>query len=102
MIVEVDAEFAGDFIFNHDGVAEQAADDGTAQALPVRKLIAPHSREAAFGDGLLPGRDVAIVLRVGVLNAANGGDAHAVEVGARFSGIALKIAMQSSVLFRDG
>ena len=39
---------------------------------------------------------------VGALNAADGGDAHAVEVGARFSGVALKIAVQSAVLLRNG
>src|SRR5258708_31925821 len=43
-----------------------------------------------------------VSLRVGVLNAADGGDAHAVEVGARFGGGALKIAVQRAILLRNG
>src|SRR6202022_4178497 len=83
-------------------MAEQAADDGAAEAILVRKLIAAHGGEAAFGDGLFPGRNIPVILRVGVLNAADGGDAHAVEVGARFGGVALKIAVQRAVLLRNG
>src|SRR4029077_17184049 len=61
-----------------------------------------HGGEAAFGDGFFPGRDVTIVLRVGILNAADGGDAHAVAVGADFGGITLKISVQGAVLLRNG
>ena len=45
---------------------------------------------------------LAIVLRVGILDAADGADAHAVEVCARFGGIALKVAMQGAIALRDG
>src|SRR6267154_1356412 len=83
-------------------MTQQAADDGAAQTILVRKLIAAHGSEATFGDGLFPGRNVPVILRVGVLDAADGGDAHAVEVGARFRGIALKIAVQRAVLLGDG
>src|SRR6266478_3982868 len=83
-------------------MTQQAADDGAAQTVLVRKLIAAHGSEAAFGDGLLPGRNVPVILGVGVLNAADGGDTHAVEVGARFGGVALKIAVERAVLLRNG
>src|SRR6266478_470833 len=83
-------------------MTQQAADDGAAQTVLVRKLIAAHGSEAAFGDGLLPGRNVPVILRVGVLNAADGGNTHAVEVGARFGGVALKIAVKRAILLRNG
>ncbi len=44
---------------------------------------------------------VAMILRVSVLKRADGGDPHAVKIGAGFSGIALKIAMQSTLLLRN-
>src|SRR5258708_17901984 len=83
-------------------MTQQAADDGAAEAILVRKLIAAHGGEATFGDGLFPGRNIPVILRVGILNAADGSDAHAVEVGTRFGGVALKIAMQCAVLLRNG
>src|SRR5216684_2635328 len=83
-------------------MTQQAANDGAAETILVRKLIAAHGGEAAFGDGLFPGRNIPEILRVGILNAADGGDAHAVEVRACFCGIALKIAMQCAVLLRNG
>ena len=43
-----------------------------------------------------------MILRVGVLKRADGADAHAVEVGAGFGGVALKIAMQRALLLGDG
>ena len=43
-----------------------------------------------------------MILRVGVFERADGGDAHAVEVGAGFGGVALKIAMQGALLLRSG
>ena len=43
-----------------------------------------------------------MILRVGILKRADGGDAHAVQVGAGFGGVALKIAMQRSLLLRNG
>ena len=43
-----------------------------------------------------------MVLCVGVVDAADGADAHAVEVGAGFGGVALKIAMQRAISLRDG
>src|SRR5258708_1341282 len=102
MFVKVDAEFTGNLVLDHDGMAEQAADDRAAQAILVRKLITAHGGEAAFGYSFFQGRNIAVILRVGVLNAADGGDAHAVEVGARFGGVALKIAVQRAVLLRNG
>src|SRR5258707_10061715 len=98
MFVKVDAEFARNFILDHDGVAKQAADDSAAQAILVRKMIASHGGEAAFGDSFFPGRNIAVILRVSVLDPTDGGDAHAVEVGARFGGVALKITVQRAVL----
>src|SRR6267378_5559045 len=83
-------------------MTQQAADDGAAQTILVRKLIAAHGSEAPFGHGLFPGRNIAVILRIGVLNAADGGDAHAVQVGARFGGVALKIAVKRAVLLRNG
>src|SRR5467141_4570472 len=83
-------------------MTQKAADDGAAQAILVGKLIAAHGSEAPFGDGLFPRRNIPVVLRIGVLNAADGGDAHAVEVGARFSGVTLKIALQRAILLRNG
>src|ERR1700694_2859913 len=83
-------------------MTQQAADDGAAQAILVRKLIAAHGSEATFGDGLFPGRNIPVILRIGVLNAADGGDAHAVEVGACLGGVALKIAVQRAILLGNG
>ena len=102
ILVKVDAKLAGNFVFDYDRVAKQAADHGATQAILVRKLIAAHGGKAALGDGFLPRGDVAIVLRVGVLDAADGGDAHAVEIGAGFGCVALKITVQSAVLLGDG
>src|SRR6266851_7016930 len=61
-----------------------------------------HGSEAPFGDGLFPGRNIPVILSIGVLNAADGGDAHAVEVSARLGGVALKIAVQRAVSLRNG
>src|SRR6266851_7003066 len=83
-------------------MAQQAADDGATQPILVRKLITAHGSEAPFGDGLFPGRNIPVILSIGVLNAADGGDAHAVEVSARLGGVALKIAMQRAVSLRNG
>src|SRR5258708_22564928 len=83
-------------------MTQQAADDGATQTILVRKLITAHGSEAPFGDGLFPGRNIPVILSVGVLNAADGGDAHAVEVRARLGGVALKIAMQRAVSLRNG
>src|SRR5437667_2823443 len=70
MRVKIDDEFARKFILDHDGMAKYAADEGAAEAILVRKLITAHGGEAALGDGLFPGRDVAVILRVGALNTA--------------------------------
>jgi len=43
-----------------------------------------------------------MILRVGALKAADGGDAHAIEVRAGFGGVALKIAMERAVLLGEG
>ena len=102
MLVKIDAEFAGDFVLDDDGVAEQAADDGAAYFIFVGKLITAHGGEAALGDGFLPARDVAEILRVGVLNAADGSDAHTVEVSAGFGSVALEIAVEGAVLLGYG
>ncbi len=102
VLVEVDAEFAGDFVLQDDGVAEEAADDGAAEAVVVGEVIAAHGGDAAFVDGFFPAGDVAVILRVGVLDAADGGDAHAVEVGAGFGGVALEIAVERAILLGDG
>src|SRR6266403_6990 len=83
-------------------MTQQAADNGAAQTILIRKLVAAHGSEATFGDGLFPGRNIPVILRIGILNAADGGDAHAVEVGACFGGVALKIAVQRAVLLRNG
>src|SRR5205823_14939757 len=65
-------------------------------------LIPAHGGEAAFGDSLFPRRNIAIILRVSALNATDCGDAHAVEVCAGFGGVALKIAVQGTILLRNG
>src|SRR5579859_6120853 len=65
-------------------------------------MIAAHGGDAAFVDGFFPAGDVAVVLGVGVLDAADGGDAHAVEVGAGFGGVALEIAVERAILLGDG
>src|SRR5260370_31791458 len=98
MLIKIDVELARDFVLDNDGVTQEAADDGATQAVFVRKLIAAHGSETAFGDGSFPRRNVAVVLRVGVLNAADGGDSHAVEVGATVRGVALKIPGKIAVL----
>lgn len=51
--VEVDVKFAGDFLFQDDGVAEEAADDRAAKAVVVGEMIAAHGGDAALGDGFL-------------------------------------------------
>src|SRR5690348_6169583 len=53
-------------------------------------------------DGSGPVVCVSLVLSVGALEAADGGDTHAVEAGAGFCGVTLKIAVQRAVLLRDG
>ena len=83
-------------------MAEEAADDRAAEAVVFGEVVAAHGGDAAFVDGFFPGGDVALVLGVGVLDAADGGDAHAVEVGAGFSGIALEIAVEGAILLRRG
>ena len=39
---------------------------------------------------------------VSVLDTADGSDAHTVEIGARFGGVALEIAVQRAILLGDG
>jgi len=102
VLVEIDLEFAGDFVLEDDGVAEQAGDDGAAKAVVVGKVIAAHGGDAALGDGFFPVGNVAVILGVGVLDARDGGDAHAIEVGAGFGGVALKIAVESAILLGTG
>ena len=43
-----------------------------------------------------------MILRVGGFETADGGDAHTVEAGTGFGGVALKIAVQRAVLLGDG
>ena len=83
-------------------MAEEAADYCAAEAVVFGEVIAAHGGDAAFVDSAFPGRNVALILGVGVLDAADGGDAHAVEVGAGFGGVALEIAVEGAVLLRDG
>src|SRR5690348_14781877 len=64
-------------------------------------MIAAHGSQAALVYRFLPRGNVAVVLRVGRLDAADGGDAHAVKVGARLGRVALKIAVQRARLLRD-
>ena len=65
------------------------------------EAIAAHGGDAAVVDGLFPSGDVAEILGVDVLDAADGGDAHAVEVGAGFGGVALEIAMEGAIALGD-
>lgn len=83
-------------------MTEEAVDYGAAEAVIVGEVVAAHGGDAAVGDGFFPIGDIAMILGVGVLDAADRGDAHAVEVGARFGGVALKIAMESAILLGDG
>src|SRR5579863_2408332 len=43
-----------------------------------------------------------MVLRIRVLNSADGGDAHSVQVGAGLGGIALEVAVQGALALGDG
>ena len=97
-----DTELGGDFVFADHGVAEQAADHGAAEAVVFAEAVAAHGGDAAALDGFGVARQIAIILRVGVSDAADGADAHAVEVGAGFGGVALKIAMQRAIALGDG
>ena len=92
----------GDFVLANDGVAEQAADDGAAQAVVFAQAVAAHGGDAAPLDGFGVARQLAIVLRVGGSDAADGADAHAVKIGAGLGGVALKIAMQRAIALGDG
>jgi hypothetical protein len=47
-------------------------------------------------------RSLTGVLRVRVLDCADGGDAHSVEIRACFGGVTLKITMQGAIALRDG
>ncbi len=102
VVVEIDAELGGDFVLANHGVAEQAGDHGAAEAIVVAQAVAAHGGDAAALDGLGVARQLAIVLRVGAADAADGADAHAVKVGAGFGGVALKIAVQGAVALGDG
>ena len=73
-----------------------------AEAVVLGEVVAAHGGDAAFVLRLFPQLDVALVLRVGVLDAADGGDAHAVQVGAGFGGVALKIPVECAVSLGDG
>ena len=42
-----------------------------------------------------------MILRVGVLDTADGRDTHAVKVGAGFRGVALEIAVEGAILLRN-
>jgi len=83
-------------------VAEKAADDCAAEAVVFGEVVAAHGGDAAIVYGFFPVGDVALVLGVSVLDTADGGDAHAVEVGAGLCGVALKIAVECAVLLGDG
>src|SRR5437764_2252928 len=65
-------------------------------------MIAAHGSQAALVHRFLPGGNVAVILRISRLNAADGGDAHTIEVGACFGGVALKIPVQRALLLRNG
>src|SRR5437867_11855414 len=97
MLVKVDGEFARDFVFDYHGMAEQAANHRATQAIFIRKLIPTHGCEAAFGDSLFPRRNIAIILRVGTLNTADGDNTNAVEVCACSGGVALIVTAQRAV-----
>jgi len=102
ILIEVDFEFLRNFVFQDNGVAEDAADYCAAEAVVFGEVVAAHGGDAAIVHGFFPGGNVALVLGVGVLDAADGGDAHAVEIGAGFGGVALKIAMEGAILLGDG
>src|SRR5262245_45482315 len=76
--IEVDAEFGVDFFLGNHGVAEQSADDVAAYVVVLRKMIAAHGGKAAVVYGFLPVDQVAVILRVGIAEAADGGDTHAI------------------------
>ncbi len=83
-------------------MAEEAADYCAAEAIVIGEVIAAHGGDAACGDGFFPGGDVALILGVGILDGADGSDAHAVEIGAGFGGVALEITMERAILLGDG
>ena len=88
--------------FSDDGVAEKAIDDGAAQKVVFGKAVAAHGGDAAVRSAFCHAGSVAMILRVGVLERADGADAHAVKIGAGLGGIALKIAVQGALALRDG
>src|SRR5579859_2516152 len=61
-------------------------------------MVATHGGNPALRNGLFPLRQLALILRVGILNAADGGYAHAVQISASLGGVALKIAVQRALL----
>ena len=78
-------------------MAEQAADHGAADYVVLREAVAAHGGDAALGDGRLIRGNFASILRVGFADGADRADSHAVKIGARLGGIALKIAVQRAI-----
>lgn len=52
--VEIDVEFAGDFVFDDYGMAEQAVDHGAAKSIVFGKMITAHGGNATLGNGAFP------------------------------------------------
>src|ERR1700676_398477 len=101
ILVEIDGKFIRDFGFHHHSVAEQSADHFAANDIVLQKAITAHGGDTALLHGLFPGRQVAEILRVSILDAADGGDTHTVEIGSGLGGVTLKIAVQRAVALRN-
>src|SRR5438477_4375526 len=100
MPIEVDAERCADFALGNYGMAEQAADDFTAQTIFSGKMITAHGGDTAFMHRLFPCGKLPEILCVGIMKSTDRSDAHAVKIRARFCGVSLEIAMQGSLRLR--
>src|SRR5207245_2344905 len=95
-------EFTLDFPFADNRMAKQAADDGAANEVVGTQSVAAHRGHAARFDAGLIARNIAVVLRIGAGDPADGAHAHSAKVRAGLGRIALKIAVQRAVALRDG
>ena len=102
VFLRVDEEAVADGLEVKLPLAHEFHDDGTLQGVVAAQLDAAGSGQPAGFDGLAPGLEFAVVLRVAGADGADGRDAQADEVVTGHGGVAHEVAAQGAALQGDG
>ena len=102
VFLRVDEEAVADGLEFELALAHEFHDDGPLQGVVATQLDAAGGGQPAGLDGLAPGLEFAVVLRVAGADGADGRDAQADEVVTGHGGVAHEVAAQGAALQGDG